>query len=462
MEPSQVAAYLRGRPEAVRQSVLAALDECLRWAPRDDVPLGQWLLAALAAADNDAWRVQVRKAVADQNGNALEQLAREVDVAKQPPSILLFVVGNLPPRMRASRLELCRRVQRAYPADLWANMWLGNQLAIHNRQPAEAVRYYTAALALRPGNPAIYLYRGESFRLAGEADAAIGDFREGLALNPRLERLHIGLAAALHDKGRLDEAIAECRETIRLNKDLFDAHNTLGAVLADKGQLDEAIAAFRTAIQLKKDYPKPYSNLGIVLVLNGQLAEAVAQFSTALELDPNYLDAWANRGRAYGKLGQYDKALADYQVALKLAPANVWTYNALAFLLATCPDVKLRDPARAVELAKKAVQLAPQDAFSWNSLGVAQYRAGQYEAAILALDRCLKLNRGVDATQLFFLAMAHGKLGQRDEARKWYHDGVVWMEQFKEQLEKDKSIAEDMRRFQSEAEAVLMAMKKAS
>jgi serine/threonine protein kinase/Flp pilus assembly protein TadD len=463
MKPSEVADYVRGRPEEVRRNVLAALDECLRWAPKDDGPLGTWLLAALAAADDDAWRVQARKAVAAKDWRALEQLARDADVAKQPPNMLLFVAGSLPPPMRDTRLELLRRVQRANPADLWANYTLGNAL-VDKRQPAEAIRYFTAAVALRPKNPALFLNRGEALRLAGEADAAIGDFRQGLALNPQLIRLRIGLAAALQDKRQLDEALAECREVIRLDKSLPDAHNLLGAILLDKGKLDESIDEFRTAVKLAIQPrwvdPKAHHNLGIALIMRGQAAEAIAPLSAAVQLDPEYLTAWDTRGRAYRRLGQDDKALADFERIQELAPTNAYGYSAAAWLLASCREVKLRDPARAVVLARKAVQLGPQVASSWNALGVAQYRAGDYRAAILALDRCLQLDRG-DAAQLFFLAMAHGKLGHSAEARTYYGRGLSWMNQFKEQLEKEKAIAEDLRRFQGEAETVLSALKKA-
>jgi Flp pilus assembly protein TadD len=58
----------------------------------------------------------------------------------------------------------------------------------------------------------------------------------------------------------------------------------------------------------------------------------------------------------------------------------------LAWLLATCPDLKLRDAKRAVELAKKAVELTPKEGNYWNTLGVAQYRASNWKDAIAALE----------------------------------------------------------------------------
>src|SRR5438477_539797 len=83
-----------------------------------------------------------------------------------------------------------------------------------------------------------------------------------------------------------------------------------------------------------------------------------------------------SRGITYAAFGQYDKALADYQTALEVAPPSyAGAHNALAWLLATCPEAKRRDPNRAVKLAQQAVQLAPKDANCWGTLGTAHYRA---------------------------------------------------------------------------------------
>jgi Flp pilus assembly protein TadD len=97
--------------------------------------------------------------------------------------------------------------------------------------------------------------------------------------------------------------------------------------------------------------------------------------------------------------------------------------------LATCPDEKLRDPARAVELAQEAVKLAPSTADYWNTLGVAQYRDGNFEQAISALQKYREL-RTTDAewSNPFLLAMAHWQLGNKDEAREWFDKGAQWMD----------------------------------
>src|SRR5207244_136965 len=95
MAPAQAATQVQGRPEPVRRHLVAALDECLRWTPKEDSQTQQWLLATLDAADTDAWRVRARKTVADRDWKTLEQLAREADVRKQPPNLLIPVARSL-------------------------------------------------------------------------------------------------------------------------------------------------------------------------------------------------------------------------------------------------------------------------------------------------------------------------------------------------------------------------------
>ena len=49
-------------------------------------------------------------------------------------------------------------------------------------------------------------------------------------------------------------------------------------------------------------------------------------------------------------------AIADSEASLSLMPDDTRTCNNLAWLLATCSDETLRNPARAVELARTACE----------------------------------------------------------------------------------------------------------
>jgi serine/threonine protein kinase/tetratricopeptide (TPR) repeat protein len=305
--PAQAADLIQSRPEPVHRHLVTALQECLTWAPKDDAALRQWMLTVLDSADNDPWRVRVRKAVAGNDGPALAQLAGEADVGKQPPSFLLFVAVNLPPPMKAARLDLLRRIQRAYPADLWANHWLAWELK--EAQPVEAIRYFTAALALRPDNPGIYVNRGAALKETGDVDAAIADFSRAVALAPNSPTAHLNLGVALQARGRLDEAIACYRQAIRLDPKFARAHTNLGTALKDRGRLDDAIACYREAIRLQKDNALAHYSLGNALAVKGQLDEAIAAYREAIRLKKDHAEALCNLGHALRRQGAFQQAL---------------------------------------------------------------------------------------------------------------------------------------------------------
>jgi tetratricopeptide (TPR) repeat protein len=110
---------------------------------------------------------------------------------------------------------------------------------------------------------------------------------------------------------------------------------------------------------------------------------------------------------------------------------------------------------QAVELAQKAVELEPNAGHLWNTLGVAHYRAGSWPAAIEALQKSGELNREQHLSwNAFFLAMAHWRLGNQDDARAWFNQAVEWME-------KNAQDNEELRRFKTEAEE-LMKLKKSN
>src|SRR5262249_49532574 len=57
----------------------------------------------------------------------------------------------------------------------------------------------------------------------------------------------------------------------------------------------------------------------------------------------------------------------------------------LAWFLATGPVPQLRDAERALGLARRAVQRAPEQAACWRALGAAHYQSGDWQAAVEAL-----------------------------------------------------------------------------
>jgi WD40 repeat protein len=130
--------------------------------------------------------------------------------------------------------------------------------------------------------------------------------------------------------------------------------------------------------------------------------------------------------------------------------------NTEAWRLATDPAAKSPNPRRAIELAQQAVELAPKQGLYWNTLGVAHYRAGNYEESIAALEKSRQLQaRQLAALDYLFLAMAHWKLGHKDEALSWRAQALECMQKNPEALKKNPVYDDELHRFRAESEELL-------
>ncbi len=179
----------------------------------------------------------------------------------------------------------------------------------------------------------------------------------------------------------------------------------------------------------------------------------VPEYRQALAVMHRNLGSWQSDTGRHAEAGQsYRQALILQEKLVTEFPNMPGCYNVLAWQLVTCPDPKFRDPSRAVELAKKADQLSPENGNIWNTLGVAHYRTGNWKGAVASLKKSMALGEGGDSVDWFFLAMAHWQLGDMEQARKWYDQAIHGMEKNRPWSEELRG---DLRRFRAEAAELL-------
>jgi tetratricopeptide (TPR) repeat protein len=77
------------------------------------------------------------------------------------------------------------------------------------------------------------------------------------------------------------------------------------------------------------------------------------------------------------------------------------------------------DPQRLVPLAEGAVKSAPNSHDYLETLGAALYRAGKTKEAVQCLEKAVKLREETSTWMQLFLALAHQRLGNKAEARRW-------------------------------------------
>jgi Tfp pilus assembly protein PilF len=135
---------------------------------------------------------------------------------------------------------------------LWLNSWLAGRLSgTKPTWPEEAVRFYTVALALRPGSPAIVNNLGAVLLDGkGKVDEALACFHKAIALDHKYALAYRTLGATWHARGMLDRARACFQRASELVPRDARAHGALGQTLMRQGHFSEAQLALRRCLAL--------------------------------------------------------------------------------------------------------------------------------------------------------------------------------------------------------------------
>jgi serine/threonine-protein kinase len=344
LTPAEAAAQLRARPASVVVRVLPYLDSWSLVRRNDEQARERWQrpLAVARAADSDSdrnrLRAQVERPDIRKQGAALRDLAHDRQVAELPPTSILQLASALREAGEpAEAISLLESAAQRYPDDVWINYNLAEVLAGFPTRREEAVRYYTAARALRP-ETAHNL--GHLLDQMGRGDDAIATFRALVKVRPAEPR-NIGCLATVllgrHQREEglktLDQAIAAARETIRHRPGDAGEHYILGLLLAIRGDPDGAIAADREALRIQPGHSGALANLVTLLSKRGDQDGIIAVFRAAIRARPDH--AWSHEAlsAALQAKGDPDGAIAEIREAIRLNPEEQAYRTQLSALL---------------------------------------------------------------------------------------------------------------------------------
>jgi tetratricopeptide (TPR) repeat protein len=161
------------------------------------------------------------------------------------------------------------------------------------------------------------------------------------------------------------------------------ARNNYATSLLISGRYAEAEPHLRVAIDVNPSFAEAEANLGVALSAEGRLEEGADHLRRAIALQPGYSSAHRNLGETYALQHRLGDAAAEYLKALESQPDQVNVLNRASWILATASDERVRDGARALDLAGRAVTLTGrQDADSLDSLAAAFAELGQFDSAV--------------------------------------------------------------------------------
>jgi len=160
----------------------------------------------------------------------------------------------------------------------------------------------------------------------------------------------------------------------------------------------------------------------------GQWRKAATTYTKACEGGACPFFFWESQALVYLKAGDqraYQRLCAGLDEGVRELPYPAVAYAA-AWVCALAPGA-VSDYRRPVALAEEAVRGAPPKVKPGflKAWGAILYRAGRFQEAVERLNESVKAGKGQTAVQCWcFLAMAHFRLGEDAEARKFLAKAV--------------------------------------
>ena len=310
------------------------------------------------------------------------------------------------------------------------------QVAERQGRVADALTLHQRAFEMQPspqnlGNLALALLK------AGKAADAVKLLQDNAAVVGSAPRLLAVRGRALHAAG--DTAGAE--QSFRLG---LERAADLGQALAVASELEQATgpqasAELVTSV-LSGSHPAWAALARAQSAVARQQWEQSAAILGAMRQPPA---AETSEQLLYLQLlaltlyqqGRYDQALVAYEQLDKAQPNNLGTLNNLAYLLVE----NLGQAEKGLQLAVRAARLAPDNAQVLDTLGWAQFKAGQLDRALSTLRRSVRLTE-LPPNQ-YHLGVVLKELGDLRGAREAFNRSAVLAEQVK-----DASVLESARK----------------
>jgi len=286
-----------------------------------------------------------------------------------------------------------------------------------------ALRLRTPAVAL--ATIALVAAGTIAFRQTAYWHDSIALWTRAADVDPANDVATYNLAIALAEAGREDEAIGRYEETLRLVPDHDLARKNLailkatqaereGDRLAQAGRLDEAGDRYAHAIALDGRRLHAHAARGMLLARRGRLREAADDLRMAFDGGVTDVEVPNTLAFALAQTGDSAQAAAVLTRAAAAQPDNINLKHNLARLLATSDDPRVRDGARAVDLAREVCRrTGDRDPRALDTLAAAYAAVGRFDEARVTASRALARARELGDAGMAGEIAAHARAYSR-------------------------------------------------
>lgn len=339
-------------------------------------------------------------------------------------------------------LTLINKAVAAKPTDVQSRLALIN-FYLNTKEPKKAAVAAQEAQGAIPDNPALLDAEGRALQVAGDYNQALSVYGRLASLLPNAVQPYLRMAEihlAAKDK---EAAMQNLRKAMSIKPDSIEAQRATMMLDLDAGRISEAIATARNVQKQDPKSPAGYLLEGDAYAVSKSWKEAMVAYRNGIkqtgakelairlyaalsaqnqagEAD-KFADSWLKDHpddqafRLYlaeSAIGRkdYPVAIRHYGALLDSQPNNPALMNNLAWALGQNKDPK------AIELAEKAYQLAPDQPGVIDTLGSMLVDKGEFERGLELLRKAHSLAPNNPAITLNF-AKALIKADKGAEAR---------------------------------------------
>jgi len=210
---------------------------------------------------------------------------------------------------------------------------------------------------------------------------------------------------------RTDEAIAELRRAVDLDPSSATAQVMLARVLLGLGRTEEGIPFLEKVIRGETGRISDYVTLSRAYGVTDRREDAESLLLDATVRWPNSQRIFTELGAIYYDRGAVGDALEAFAKVLEINPQSIRALNFIAYTLAE----EGRDLNRALDYAKEAVALSPDNPRVLDTLGWVYYHLGRFEEAREYLEAAVAID-GAPAAVFLHLGDLHEATGDVDAA----------------------------------------------
>jgi serine/threonine-protein kinase len=231
------------------------------------------------------------------------------------------------------------------------------------------------------------------YNFTGEYEKAVPEFRTSVEREPNSDDAYRGLASTYEQSGQFQAAEQTFQKAIKLRPSYWGNYNRLGRFYLGRGNYQKAILMFQRVIELTPDNRWGYTNSGLAYYDLGRLDEAAAMWRRTLEIRPDAV-AYSNLATVTFFTGHYAESVEPFEKAAELEPQNYLYWGNLADAYRWTPGKQDRAKAtyaRAIGLAKQALEVNPRDTDALGSLAVYEAKSGDLEKARMLIGQALAI-----------------------------------------------------------------------